>query len=311
MNDLELTKCIEDLNTAHNNCIEILIISSNGKDSIFSFKNNKNSIYEVRSISKLVVSLCIGIAIESKMFCINSRIWDKLKLVVKLWNQDNLKYIEKITVKDLLTQSAGYIDDNLMFYETIKDKDCNKMLDYICNVPLVEEPGKKFVYSNASAFLLSAYFHEVSGENLYEFSKRVLFTPLKINPVFWINYGKYCAGATGLSLSAYDVHKLGKLVLNLGNWEGERIVSEKYICELSKVQISIDFDQNNHSLEPIGYGYFTWISRKGFFYISGAKGRYVIIDYNRKFVITAIANQDDTMPVQKFILNLISCNRHY
>jgi CubicO group peptidase (beta-lactamase class C family) len=276
------------------------------------FTNRGDSLHEVRSISKLIISLCLGIAIESKFYSIdneplslNSHIWSTLSDKVDLKNSSNRSYLEKLTIKNLLTQTIGYVNEDLLFSNSLKNKNIEKLLDFVINEPILFEPGQYFSYSNASAYILSAFFQELSGENIYKYSQRVLFKPLNILSHSWLNYGQYCAGATGLFLKVEDLHKIGKLMLNNGVYENKQILSEKFISEMTKGHVKIDDPKwSTHSLSPYSYGFFIWINYN-FYYISGARGQYLVIYPSKKLVVSIISNQEDSIQLIECIKEIL------
>ena len=284
--------------------VDALNISYGTSEFKHIFTVHGSGLHKIRSLSKLVVSLCIGIAIDSGKYFVdndqlslNTRIWSTFREKVNLVNTTNTIYLEKITIKNSLTQTTGYSNDELLFSTSLKNENIYKLIDVVFNEPINIEPGKLFVYSNASAFILSAFFQELTGENLYQFAQRVLFMPLNIFNHSWINYGNYCAGATGLYLMSEDVHKLGKLMLNKGVWNNTQIVSEEFVDEMIKNHVGINYKkEQKYALSPSAYGFFIWIYNNGY-YISGAKGQYIIVKPYKKMVISILSNQEDTIPL--------------
>lgn len=310
----ELIECIDSKRNIKSNkvTIDALCISIGDNEFKHVFTDHGNKLHELRSLSKLVVSICIGIVIDSGKYFIDNerlnldtRIWSTFKDKINLVNFANADYLKKITIKNLLTQTTGYSNDELLFSASLKNQNFDKLLDVVFNEPINAEPGKLFNYSNASAFILSAFLQELTGVNLSEFAQRVLFRPLNILDYSWVNYGKYCAGATGLYLFYKDVHKLGKLMLHKGVWHNNKIVSLKYINEMLKRHVEInDKKWINHSLSPNAYGLFVWINKNGF-YLSGAKGQFIFINPNKKTVITILANQENTSPLINLIKDIL------
>lgn len=292
--------------------IDAIKISNKSGEFKHVFTKQGEYLHEIRSISKLVVSLCIGIAIDSELYCVdnkilslNSYIWSTLSDKIDLQNNANINYLEKITIKHLLTQTTGYINDDLLLSNSLKNQNIEKLLDFVFNESIIVVPGKYFNYSNASAYILSAFLQELTGENLYEYAQRVLFKPLNILDHSWLNYGKYCAGATGLFLKIEDLHKLGKLLLNNGVWENSQILSGRYVSEMIKSHVKInDSKWQTHSLTPKAYGLFIWLNDNGY-YISGAGGQYIIINPSKKEVISIIACQENSIPLLEFIKEIL------
>jgi CubicO group peptidase (beta-lactamase class C family) len=279
--------------------IDALAISDGASEFAHVFTVNGRELHELRSLSKLIVSLCTGIAIDSGRFVVDNdllgldtRIWSTFREKVNLVNVLNIDHLEKITVRDLLTQTTGYSNDELMVSSWLKNRNVGDLLDVVLNEPIEAEPGKLFVYSNASAFLLSAFFQEIAGESLYEAAQRDLFAPLGILDHAWMSYGTYSAGATGLYLLIEDVHKLGRLMLQRGVWQGRQIVPEWFVGTMIKKHVDI-FERRwrEHALSPTGYGFLVWITKDGY-YLSGARGQYLIVEPEKEIVISVLSNQE-------------------
>jgi len=318
MTQNEFNEIVKRMNTAedsnNNGSVADALIISDGTNvfkHVFTVHGRK--LHEVRSIGKLVVSLCIGILIDSGLYSVddeqlslNTQIWSILSEKVHLLNTTNIVFLKKLTIKNLLTQTTGYSNDELLFSATLKNHNYDELLDIVFNEPINNEPGELFVYSNASAFILSAFIQELTGESLYEYAKKVLFVPLDIIKHSWINYGKYCAGATGLYLMSEDVYKLGKLMLDKGAWNHKQIVSEVFINEMIKAQVEILDDKwRKHPLSPTGYGFFMWISNSDRYYISGAKGQYLIIKPSKEIIVSVLSNQENTIPLLNSLKDIL------
>ena len=61
----------------------------------------------------------------------------------------------------------------------------------------------------------------------------------------------------GLSLSAYEMAQIGRMVLHGGIYNGNRIVSEKWISEMTKPRVSLGGEFGNQS-----YGYLWWLPHR-------------------------------------------------
>ena len=251
----------------------------------------------MRSLSKVVLGLCVGIAIESGRYSIDgdpfeldSRIWPTLRQCAKIVNLKNIPLLEQVTVRHLLTQSAGYANGELMCSSWLMGRDRERLLEILLNEPIEFKPGERFVYSNAAAFMLSAFLQEISGETVYELAQRDLFRPLEILEHSWTNYGSYSAGATGLYLRAVDLHKIGRLLLHRGTWKGKQIVSTSFVEAMSRKHVDVFDDRwRETALSPTGYGFLVWINKDGY-YATGANGQYLIVQPGKEAVVSILSN---------------------
>ena len=61
----------------------------------------------------------------------------------------------------------------------------------------------------------------------------------------------------GLSMSAYEMAQVGLLVLNKGEYNNVRIISEEYIKEMTQSYVSLDYKFGNQD-----YGYLWWLPHR-------------------------------------------------
>ncbi len=215
--------------------IDSIFIEQDGKlDKVF-YKDEQ--LHELRSCSKVLVAMAIGIAIEDKMLVngiplsLDTKIFPSIKKLVKIKNKNNLLKIQKWTIKNLLTHTTGY-ESQMMSERYIEDIDKNELLDYALNYDIPFDVGTRFAYNNLEPFILSVFFQESFGINLKDYINEKIFKKLNIKEFEWDNYGKYCPAATGLYLKHSDFHKIGQLLLSNGRYNGKQIIPEKWMIEL-------------------------------------------------------------------------------
>uniref|UniRef100_UPI002889B70D serine hydrolase domain-containing protein n=1 Tax=uncultured Anaerococcus sp. TaxID=293428 RepID=UPI002889B70D len=212
--------------------MDSLIIYS--KDKGILLEEIKDEKINIRSIAKFVTGLACGILIDKSNgdFNEDTLIYDILKDKVNISNKKNLLKLKSIRVRDCLTHTMGYRDIILMSKD-IGDLDKDKLLEYALSYPLYSKPGEEFLYSNAGYYVLSAVMQEYLGYDLYEFINKNIFSEVGINNPQWDRYGNCLVGASKLYLGAEDLLKLGKIVIDDGLYDGERIVSSEWIGKIS------------------------------------------------------------------------------
>ncbi|MDG6922013.1 MAG: serine hydrolase [Nitrososphaerota archaeon] len=293
---------MEDKNGNNLRMNSIMATSSTG-DTYEHYFTETRTINQLRSVSKPIVALALGTAIERGLYFDGQRVnletlvWPFLKDLVNLRNERNLPRIERVKLKHLMTHTIGH-NIGLMFSKEIAGIPSDKLLEYIWNADITHEPGEFFVYSNAGPFLVSVLIQEELGTNLSDWIGNVLFDPLRIHNFEWKNYGKYCAAATGLKLSHDDLHKIGLLLLNEGMFEGTQIVPKHWIQEMRDAKILTPAMYDVKRVFPkYSYGYYLWITKNGTYFADGTNGQYLIVIPRKRMVITAIGNQEDMTPI--------------
>jgi CubicO group peptidase (beta-lactamase class C family) len=173
-----------------------------------------NTLHDVRSISKSIVSACIGIALmQKKIKNIDDPIFDYLPRYLQYKTEFN----SHITIRHLLTMSSGirWNEDNphqeSMNSETQMEKSSDPVA-YTLALPQMEKPGMRWQYNSGGVQVLAAIIKQVSGDDIDQFADRYLFTPLGIKSFQWIkSQPDFPAAASGLRLSSRDLLKIGLL----------------------------------------------------------------------------------------------------
>ena len=259
--------------------IDSIFVEQDGKlDKVF-YKDEQ--LHELRSCSKVLVAMAIGVAMEDKMLVndiplsLDTKIFPSIKKLVKIKNKNNLLKIQKWTIKNLLTHTTGY-DSQMMSERYIVNIDKNELLDYALNYDIPFDVGKRFAYNNLEPFILSVFFQETFGINLKDYINEKIFKKINIYEFKWDNYGKYCSAATGLYLKHSDFYKIGQLLLNNGKYNGKQIIPEKWMIEMTSLQLETPSVYKSERVFPkIGVGYYTFISRDNYIFRDGACGQYI------------------------------------
>ena len=295
-----LSKKIDCLN------IDSIFVEHDGK--IDKFFYNEEKLHELRSCSKLLVAIAIGIAIDKKMLTLDTKVYPILKKLVDIKNENNIEKIKKWDIKTLLTHTTGY-KEMIMTAKEIKEKnlDINNILNYVLNVDIPYQVGTKFVYNNVEPFILSVFFQEKFKIKLSDFINENIFKKIDIKKYQWDDYGKYCPGCTGLFLKYSDFHKIGKLLLNEGVYNGIQVVSKNWInmmCSL-KFEISSVY-KTKVALPMLGAGYYTFISKEGYVFRNGSNGQYIILNRDNNLLITIMSSEENRENVMEILRILFS-----
>lgn len=282
-------------------------------DSIFVEQNNnierifykKEELHELRSCSKLLVAMAIGIAIENKMFDLDTLVYPVIENIVKIENANNLNKIKKWNIRNLLTHTTGY-ESQMMSERYIENIDKDKLLDYALNYDIPYKVGERFAYNNAEPFILSVFFQEAFKINLADFINENIFKKIDILEYEWENYGEYCPGATGLYMKHIDFHKIGQLLLNNGKYNNTQIIPKTWIKEMCKMQLETPSAYKPDRVFPkVGIGYYVFISRDGYIFRDGSNGQYIIVNKEKNILITIMSSEKDMTNITEIFRNLI------
>ena len=241
-----------------------------------------DSLHYQYSVTKSIASLLIGIALDQGLIhSVDQKLYDffpEYRGDIAHWT--NAK--EEITLKHVLTMSAGFRWDEWTYIYTDERNDANKLIrsndlvKYMLDLPLISEPGSRWTYNSGCSMLLSAIIQRVSGMSTEAFAKVHLFDKLGIDKWHWEQGrdGIFNTG-WGLHLLPADMLKIGRLVLDSGTWEGRQIVSSQWLGESSTNHLN-------------SYGYQWWLSGS-YFSARGWGGQVIGIVPEKELVVVTTA----------------------
>lgn len=245
------------------------------------------------SCTKQVVGLLTGIALEKGLI-------SSLSDSIGRYLPETEKFPDKknITIEQLLTMKSGiaYSNDGLKGQsDDILRQLPDNITNFILGLPLAFKPGEKSVYKDGDPQLMACIIQQTSGKKTREWAKEVLFNPLEIKNLDWMDYKDGTTlGGFGIMSTPREMAKFGQLVLDSGVWRGNHIVRKEWIKEMTTVRV-----EDMYSYQ---FGYLWWKdnSRKMTF-MSGHGGQYVCIVPAKKLVVvmTAEVNTQDHFQFQK------------
>jgi CubicO group peptidase (beta-lactamase class C family) len=220
-----------------------------------SIVHGKDSLHDIRSISKSIVSACIGIAIEQgKIKSVDQKIFDFFPEYAKL--DTGIK--ASLAIKHLLAMNSGIVWNEDIPYDNPENSEIRmtnspNQVEYVLSQPMEATPGKLWKYNGGTTQLLAAIIEKTTGKKVDQFASEYLFQPLGITRFEWIKYPgtDLPAAASGLRLRPIDLLKFGLMYNQEGVWQGKKIINSKWIEESFQ----------SHVQRPGGgsYGYQFWL----------------------------------------------------
>jgi CubicO group peptidase (beta-lactamase class C family) len=194
-----------------------------------------SDMHTMQSVSKTVTSITFGVAMQRGKFKIPPdaqilRYFDGYNIA----NLDERK--RRLTLRNLLTMQTGLEWHEDLAYDDPKNsadvmESTHDWVRYVIDQPMVDDPGKKFVYNSGVTELLAHVFKKVTGENVDQYAAEYLFKPLGIQ-YFWKHSPTGLPDTEGgLYLASRDLARLGQLFIQNGMWEGKQIVAPLWIKE--------------------------------------------------------------------------------
>lgn len=236
--------------------------------SLGVIRHHKDSLHDIRSVTKSVVSACIGIAVSQKKITdIEQSVWDFFPEYAKL----EIGEKAKLTIKNLLTMSSGLEwNENIPYTDPANSEvqmDASPdPIEFVLSRKSLDTPGTKWNYNGGTTQVLAAIIKKVTGVEVDEYARQYLFEPLGIKRYQWLKFsdsGKTAnipLAAAGLRLRSRDMLKFGLLYMNNGTWNRKRILPKDWVQESHQSHVTRE--------DPVsgtgGYGYQFWIGNDTF-----------------------------------------------
>lgn len=228
-----------------------IFFGSRVKDVVFDV----DTLHDVKSVSKSVASLAVGIAIDRGLIrSVNEPIFNFFPECADLRTpeKDRLQLVHALT----MTMGLEWVEATPATGENNDESRMHRAPDpsrYVLGLASTAPPGQEFFYNTGALTLVSAIVRKATGRPLDEFARAALFKPLGITDVEWSRVKGDTDAGGGLRLRPRDMAKIGQLVLAGGRWNDRQIVSRDWIETSTASTIKATDDQY--------YGYLWWLGR--------------------------------------------------
>lgn len=236
------------------------------------------------SAAKTFISLLVGIAIqEGKIKSLDEPAATYLSTFKE-------KGKDKITIRHLLMMSSG-----LDWEESGKNPLSENAESYygtdlwglINRQKVIEKPGVRFEYQSGNSQILGYIIEKATKQDLSKYAYQKIWSQIGTEQDAYWSLDKengdeksFCC----LYGTSRDFARLGKLILNKGNWNGKQLISEAYMKEMfSTPKITTDEKVPNYR-----YGLHIWTylgGKEPVYYCRGILGQYIIIIPSENIVV--------------------------
>jgi CubicO group peptidase (beta-lactamase class C family) len=274
---------------------------------------DQNQLHILYSVTKSITSIVTGIAINNEN---NFNVNDKIENYFPAYESDFDSLKNLITIKEVLTMTAGFQWNELSIPYSDPQNDFNKLytsndrINFLLQKEIVNTPGTVFTYNTGLPLLQSAILKQSCNISVADYAELNLFNPLGIVSWSWgTNSDSITNTGNGLALRPTDLAIIGQLLLNGGSWNGQQVISQDWITESTQKSVT------DNSLYD--YGYFWWrfsdqnpvvasLPVNDLYFAWGYSDQFlfVIPVYNMLVVITA-DNQENNYPIFNILKDYI------
>jgi CubicO group peptidase (beta-lactamase class C family) len=218
-----------------------------------------DTLHDVRSVTKSVVSILFGIAYsDGAIKNLDAPVFDYFPELADLRTPDRMK----VRVRDVLTMSSGlHWDERTYPYTDARNSEIAMDIAadpyrYVLSQTVDAPPGTRFNYSGGDVALVAAIVTRATGTPIETYAQRKLFGPLGIPRFEWSKGNGIPRAASGLRLTPRDMGKIGVMMLRGGRWGDVQVVPGDWVDTSTSVHIHVEGD-------PVcgtNYGYLWWLN---------------------------------------------------
>jgi CubicO group peptidase (beta-lactamase class C family) len=210
--------------------------------------------FDVRSVTKSVVSALIGMAIAAgKVSSLDATVGDYVGAPYVLDSGDRA-----VTVRQLLTMTSRYQwnestgdDYNLWIAST---DHVQYLLDRQQN-----DPPNTFTYNSAAVNLLGVVLQRAVGVPLQQYADDMLFHPLGITTAQWEQLEpNEVNGGAGIKMSAQDLLRFGQVILQGGKNGTTQVIPASWIAAATTAKFP--WHDVYGAQRSTTYGYLWWVA---------------------------------------------------
>jgi CubicO group peptidase (beta-lactamase class C family) len=238
------------------------------------------------SMAKSFVSVLFGMQVDAGKIDIDKKVSFYLP-EMKGSGYENVKVINVLQMSSGVKWDENYHDFN---------SDINKMgrvlavggsLDEMTTgLEGDSEPGKVFHYVSMDTHVIGMIIRRVSGQSLVQLLQESIWNKIGMeSDAAWITDSKGAAFALGgLNVITSDYARFGRLLLNNGNWNGEQLVSKRWL----KASTTAGADYLKSGENKLGYGFQIWLPPEaiaGEFFCVGVYGQYIYVNQQENMII--------------------------
>jgi CubicO group peptidase (beta-lactamase class C family) len=216
-----------------------------------------DTLHDVRSVTKSVVSMLFGIALtDGAIKSLDTPVLDYFPEYKDLHTPERMK----IRLADVLSMTSGlHWDEHTYPYTDPRNSEiamdmAEDPYRYVLSQPIDAAPGQRWMYSGGDVALVGEVVARASRTPLETYAQQMIFGPMQMAHEWSKNRGIPRA-ASGLRLTPRDMAKLGVMMLNSGKWNEQQIVPAQWVTLSTSRHAQVEPDPQCGT----AYGYLWWL----------------------------------------------------
>jgi len=292
----------------------------------------EDAIFDLASLSKCVgTSLSFLHLCEQGLVSLDDRV-DKYIPDFRNWTDSTSGLEVPISIRHLMTHTSGLASyPNVTAFAARYGDNCpDSLMHHIATeLPRLHAPGSDHIYSCPNFITVQNIIQTISGKRLCDYASEFIFKPLSLRHTMYLptdesipadiepllvateiqEDGKALKGAVhdpvarrfnngnsgnaGVFSNAEDLAVIACMLLNGGVWNGQRILSEESVKQLSSVPEgfeefgrTIGWDKHSGAAKFIGK-----LSEDNCICHTGYTGTSMVLDFDKKIAIIILTNR--------------------
>lgn len=239
---------------------------------------DKDGIHRMFSISKSMTALAIGCLVDEGKINLDDRVYtyfeDKMPENPYQWTLD-------VTIRNCIMMRSCHS-------KTSYDKFAGAEFDYVGSFFTKKpdiKPGTLFHYDTGAAHVMAALVERVSGQDIMDYLRdRLKPLGLSEDSYFIKDPQGVSLGGSGYSAHMSDQMKIGQLILGMGAYNGQQLISKDYIQWITS-NLSSTLVAMNMRGEYYGYGAYFWRTSHNGIMVYGMGAQYILVYPDENLII--------------------------
>lgn len=255
--------------------------------------------HRMYSVTKSFVSIAIGCLLEDGKIALGDPI---VKYFPDKLPENISPLLAEQTIRHMLCMSTCFYGGN-WFRPEVADRTAF----YFAQTPN-RPAGTLYDYDSTGSYILGALVERLSGKSLLEYLKEKVLNRIggfENAQILQVPDGT-AWGDSAMICTSRALMNFARFVMNLGTWEGERLLSEDYLRDATRLQTTTDLE-GAVGYNRWGYGYQIWMNERGFSF-HGMGGQFAICVPEEDFIFVCTGdNQYNTNAAPVIFRGVFDC----